>query len=49
MQTNLELKLQELYGGYENLLSSSRTFGYKTMQNTDVIANDLNGRTWEEF
>ena len=26
-----------------------RTFGYKTMQNTDVIANDLNGRTWEEF
>ena len=24
-------------------------FGYKTMPNTDVIANDLNGRTWEEF
>ena len=24
-------------------------FGYKTMPTTDVIANDLNGRTWEEF
>ena len=24
-------------------------FGYKTMPNTDVIANDLNGWTWEEF
>ena len=24
-------------------------FGYKTMPNTDEIANDLNGRTWEEF
>ena len=24
-------------------------FGYKTMPSTDVIANDLNGRTWEEF
>ena len=24
-------------------------FGYKTMPDTDVIANDLNGRTWEEF
>ena len=24
-------------------------FGYKTIPNTDVIANDLNGRTWEEF
>ena len=24
-------------------------FGYKTMPNTDVITNDLNGRTWEEF
>ena len=24
-------------------------FGYKTMPDTDVIANDLNGRAWEEF
>ena len=24
-------------------------FGYKTMPDTEKIAADLNGRTWEEF
>lgn len=24
-------------------------FGYKTMPDTEKIADDLNGRTWEEF
>ena len=41
--SNTMLMLSRLYN------YNADKFGYKTMPNTDVIANDLNGRTWEEF